>query len=116
MDPFFPLEATAKGLSAAQIGVVSAIVDVPYCLASLCVGPLLPRIGLRNCLSVACLALAAGAAAFAAVILVPSGLAFFVVCLILRSFAGAAGAIADAASCTFVMDRMTEDLALMLVS
>ena len=115
MSPFFPLEAKAKGLSTTQVGVVSSIMDVSFCATSLAAGPLIPRIGLRTCLSLGCLALAAASAAFAAVTMISDTLAFFIVCLMLRSFVGAAGAIADAASFTYVMDRMTEEVPLMLV-
>ena len=116
MIPFFPLEATAKGLSPSQVGVVSAVLDVTYCLTSLAAVRLILRMGLRVCLSLGCLALAAAAAAFAAVTIISDAFVFFSVCLILRSLAGAAGAVADTASCTYMMDRAKDDLPFMVVS
>ena len=116
MSPFFPLEAKAKGLSTTQVGVVSSIMDVSFCATSLAAGPLIPRIGLRTCLSLGCLALAAGASAFAAVLLIADSATFFIVCIILRTLIGAAGAITETASFAFVMERATGEAPFLLVS
>jgi len=102
--PFYPIEATAKGATASQYGLVFGIIHLAMFIASPIFGHFLPRLGLRRVFSFGVLATAGCACCFGLLGLVQSTWGFLGFSYALRIVEGVAEAGAWASVLTLLAE------------
>jgi MFS family permease len=82
--PFLPAKALEKGVDAGGVGLILAAYEFGQLVMSPFTGYLVPLMGFKNSITVACLMFGLSSVAFGAVTLLPDGIIFLCVCIFLR--------------------------------
>ena len=116
LAPFLPIEATDKGLSGSQFGLIFAAFEAAMLIFNPIAAALIPRIGCRSAATLGSTLLTIATLGFAFVTETPDGWSFFAAAVGIRIAAGIAASLTQTALLTVLMTSFPAHLSILLVS